>query len=770
MDEPMLPGPDWVSPTEMLYRRWLLWAGGPLAGLIVVAAILTWALSGRSLEPVVEPSPAAAAAPAPPDRASDEPPPARLDPRWIPDDARWVVTVAPAPLAGQSGADRLFEAARPWWAPVLSPVLDGLGLSIADLRRVSWAVCAIDREHEGDRPLFAGAKIGTVPGVLVFHVDAGVDPDALAGRGSPIDAFVAGKACRRLPGGAWPHPFVVLDGPVVVTGEAELLATLSARAKPRWASEPIARLLADVSGEAHLAMLLDLQAVRRSGGALPPAVLEVWQPDRDAADALETLPEGLGLSLRFGATLRGELEIVCREPAAAAKVHAALAQLLPAVKTSLAGRVEAAAELVREGRLSPEDAQRYQTLLGELRAGLDLTHCELADDAVRVTTDWGRDPVATGLAALESRGAIRADWIASAQGLDRSRHEALGEGLQQYAAAEQRFPDGAVGGALLPPETRLSWIAAMLPYLGREDWHRQLAMAYSWDAERNRPVAVRRLPEVLNPALGPTDAPDGYPPTHFVGVAGVGADAGRLPADDPRAGVFGFGRQVDPSKIPDGASNTIATLGASGQLGPWAAGGHATVRPLAQRPYVNGPDGFGTGQPDGMLAGMADGSVRFVSKDVDPTVLEQLATVNSGKEATVDSLDPGGLPAVAPEAPPAAAPPADALPDPPAQAAPPAPSPADVKAKASLETRIAKIEFADVPLGHVVAVLKDLGAVEIDFDQAALAAKGVSLDDRVSVRLENATVGEALDKVLSTKGLKHTVENGRARVVAAPQP
>ncbi len=58
------------------------------------------------------------------------------------------------------------------------------------------------------------------------------------------------------------------------------------------------------------------------------------------------------------------------------------------------------------------------------------------------------------------------------------------------------------------------------------------------------------------------------------------------------------------------------------------------MRPLTQRPYVNGPDGFGSGQPGGMLAGMADGSVRFISKDVDPGVIEQLATIHGNDGAT----------------------------------------------------------------------------------------------------------------------------------------
>ena len=40
-----------------------------------------------------------------------------------------------------------------------------------------------------------------------------------------------------------------------------------------------------------------------------------------------------------------------------------------------------------------------------------------------------------------------------------------------------------------------------------------------------------------------------------------------------------------------------------------------------------------------MLAGMADGSVRFISKDVDPRVLEQLATIHGGDGVTAAALD-----------------------------------------------------------------------------------------------------------------------------------
>ena len=131
---------------------------------------------------------------------------------------------------------------------------------------------------------------------------------------------------------------------------------------------------------------------------------------------------------------------------------------------------------------------------------------------------------------------------------------------------------------MLPPETRLSWIAALLPYFGHPDWHRQVDAGYSWNSAQNSPVTRRLLPEVVNPLLGPARTAAGFPVTHYVGVAGVGADAGRLKVDDPRAGVFGYGRGSRPQDITRGTSNAIAVLGVTEHCGAWAAGGDGSVR------------------------------------------------------------------------------------------------------------------------------------------------------------------------------------------------
>jgi len=280
------------------------------------------------------------------------------------------------------------------------------------------------------------------------------------------------------------------------------------------------------------------------------------------------------------------------------------------------------------------------------------------------------------------------------------------------------------------------------------------------------------LPEVINPAIDQRNCPAGFPVTHYVGVAGVGADAGRLPAGDPRAGMFGYGRTTRPEDLPRGASNTIAIMGVAERLGPWGSGGEATVRALTRRPYVNGPDGFGSGQPDGMLVGMADGSVRFISKDTDSELIERLATLGHDLQAKADRL-----PLVGPQPPekegskpqPQFVEKPGPQPDPADKAAPgerPEPEPAEAPRLPAdlpdIPTRLAErlpaVQLERVPLLRAVEVLCSVSTLPISIDTDALAELDVGLDDAVSVDLQNTTVAEMLAKIAESRGLACVVE------------
>lgn len=386
------------------------------------------------------------------------------------------------------------------------------------------------------------------------------------------------------------------------------------------------------------------------------------------------------------------------------------------------------------------------------------------------------EPPNETLAPAEEPAAVP-EQPTDARGVDDANHQRLAEGLTRHATDNGEFPVGAAGTPQLPPIERLSWIATLLPYFGHEDWHTGLNFRRSWKDPQNSAITTQPLQSVVNPALTAPDAAapgQEYPPTHYVGVSGVGADAGELPADHPRAGVFGFQRHVRSTNIPDGASNTIAVLGASEKLGPWSAGGAATVRPLTQAPYLNGPDGFGSGTPDGLAAGMADGSVRFFSKDVDPRVLEQMSTI-AGHEALPAETPLAGPPVAAPDMPAADAPPAATVDSTPAlvPAAPASPTaPDDEQSRALVEARLAdpvlELAFTEIALADFVDFISQMCTLEITLDLDALAEAGVTPDLKLTVHLTNTTVGEALKEGLAELGLAYTVDAG-SLVVSSPR-
>ena len=201
--------------------------------------------------------------------------------------------------------------------------------------------------------------------------------------------------------------------------------------------------------------------------------------------------------------------------------------------------------------------------------------------------------------------------------------------LHNYADTYQGFPAGTHPNEKLKPEERLSWQAAILPFIEQSALHQSINFEEAWDDESNKKAAETRVPIYMNP--GYPAVPVGAAETHYVGIAGLGKDAPILPANSNRAGVFAFNRKTSFRDITDGTSNTMMMSEASGQFGSWIAGGNATIRSLTKKPYINGPDGIGGPSRGGVNVGLADGSVRFVSENVDPVIFERLSTMADGQ-------------------------------------------------------------------------------------------------------------------------------------------
>ena len=199
--------------------------------------------------------------------------------------------------------------------------------------------------------------------------------------------------------------------------------------------------------------------------------------------------------------------------------------------------------------------------------------------------------------------------------------------LHNYAETHGQLPAGKHPNEGLKPDKRLSWMADLLPFIEQPALYRQIDFKAAWDADANADALSTPVPIFVNPGVGEAVHAE-YGVTHYVGIAGVGKESLTAKRHNAKTGVFGFDRVTRLSDVVDGLSNTIGFTEASGDFGPWGAGGNSTVRAFTKQPYINGPDGIGGPYQGGMHIGVMDGVVRFVSEDVDPSVLEALSTVN----------------------------------------------------------------------------------------------------------------------------------------------
>jgi hypothetical protein len=223
----------------------------------------------------------------------------------------------------------------------------------------------------------------------------------------------------------------------------------------------------------------------------------------------------------------------------------------------------------------------------------------------------------------------------------------IGLALHSHHDVYGYLPAATVSAPALTAEKRLSWLAAILPFVEQEALAKQLKHEQPWDSDANRRPIQTVLSGFLCPGRLGTPKADMPAPTNYVGVAGVDPEGALLEKHHPRAGFFGFERRITFADITDGQSTTAAVIETSVDNGPWAAGGASTLRGLApaETVYVheNGPFGM-KHKTDSFFrthvvitnTGFADGSVRMVPSDVSPTIFRSLATIAGGEQIRPD--------------------------------------------------------------------------------------------------------------------------------------
>ncbi|WP_157732023.1 DUF1559 domain-containing protein [Thermogutta terrifontis] len=477
------------------------------------------------------------------------------------------------------------------------------------------------------------------PYACIFELASDQQVDSLNQFGQELTRY-ADITLRRLPDSARNLVFAVLDSHTLLVGDVDFLDRIlrqhaTTEKSEKKSQHPLANVLNDARhfqvfflGQSHSVCSV-FGAKWLAGFPQAFGLLQTLQQKSD------TFFAGWALS---GDQNRLTVRLSCRRKEDAASLHDQLEKLrlqaLEEVKS--AEKEENLLAKTAPAGMTPEGWSHTITAVKSF-----LEHSTVVAEEATVAIEWSSDQQSGSIQNVATTGEAFAQlWHALATTQAFLHAETLGGSLSRYAERQTSFPRAAIGGDLLPPETRLSWISEILPHLGYAEWSKSLQPGYSWNAPQNQPVTKRFLPEVTNPLLGATQRIAGYYDAHIVGVTGVGPDSGNLPLSSPRAGLFNFRQAVRKEDVKDGLSNTLALLPAENHLGPWAAGGTATARGLTKPPYVKGPDGFGSALPDGMLAVMADGSVRFIRRDVDSHVMEQLATIAGGEAINLETVAP----------------------------------------------------------------------------------------------------------------------------------
>jgi len=185
----------------------------------------------------------------------------------------------------------------------------------------------------------------------------------------------------------------------------------------------------------------------------------------------------------------------------------------------------------------------------------------------------------------------------------------LGLAMHNYNDVYGMFPPGGIYTTNDEPYN--AWMTSILPFVEQANLYNQIDFNQPWTAPQNQLVFKTKVFSFLNPNLGPevSSVGGGFGASHYAGNSQVLKKNGSIKMFD----------------IRDGMSNTILAGEISGGFMAWGD-------PENRRDPANGfgtaPNQFGgpaSGRP-GVTMLLADGSVRFISENIDLQTLKALAS------------------------------------------------------------------------------------------------------------------------------------------------
>ncbi len=186
--------------------------------------------------------------------------------------------------------------------------------------------------------------------------------------------------------------------------------------------------------------------------------------------------------------------------------------------------------------------------------------------------------------------------------------------MHNYHSTNNTFPAAAISDAEGKP--LLSWRVAILPFIEENELYKEFHLDEPWDSAHNKTL-IPRMPKVYKSTKNQPSEPNA---TFYQVFTGNGA------LFDPKS------KGTSIVEVTDGTSNTIAIVEA-GTAVTWSKPDDIAFEPEKDLPKLGGP-----GFSGGFIAGLADGSVRFIKSTVNATVLKALITRAGGEVISGEPL------------------------------------------------------------------------------------------------------------------------------------
>ena len=192
----------------------------------------------------------------------------------------------------------------------------------------------------------------------------------------------------------------------------------------------------------------------------------------------------------------------------------------------------------------------------------------------------------------------------------RNNLKQIGLALHNYHDALESFPPGGVFTDDGTPYH--SWQTMVLPYVDEAQLYNSIDFDRPWTDPANTQHFQRQISSYLNPAA-PNVPSSGGASSHYAGNSSVLFENSHIAIKD----------------VTDGASATI--LAGEVAAGYKAWGDPTNVRDPAAGMMFDSNTFGSPGDPSGCQFLMMDGSVIFISGDIDPDVLKALSTPDGGE-------------------------------------------------------------------------------------------------------------------------------------------